>query len=283
MLLTASSTVSVSTDQCHDISMIQGGVCYASSTLLLCRAVRKRADTSYNETPPFIHQRSRTLSLPTATTNSPHCLQTRSDHSSMYQLPGPGPVFQKNTPQCQTYLKASQSAVVRLDRNTDPGIGGLCTDGMSACVCMIFQNPDGRMALTHTDLTVSGKSMLREVEWVGPPCSVTVVRGCHYGDPAKERQYQFRSFWVPHMEKAIKDKVGGGDGSLLRIAFDGSMLRIAFEHDPWCKLSVSADVDSTPCHTSESVNNDTHPHPRVTLDTVLASSQLMMTIAHSGV
>ncbi|MEW5314497.1 MAG: hypothetical protein WDW38_005992 [Sanguina aurantia] len=131
---------------------------------------------------------------------------TRSDHSSMYQLPGPGPVFQKNTPQCQTYLKASQSAVVRLDRNTDPGIGGLCTDGMSACVCMIFQNPDGRMALTHTDLTVSGKSMLREVEWVGPPCSVTVVRGCHYGDPAKERQYQFRSFWVPHMEKAIKDK-----------------------------------------------------------------------------
>lgn len=118
-------------------------------------------------------------------------------------------MFSKNTTQCDTYIKATQCAVVRLDKNTDPGIGGLCTDGMSACICMIFQNPNGRTSLTHTDLTLSDKSMQREVEWVGAPCSVTIVRGNHYGDPVKEEQYEFRSFWIPYMEAAIKKKVGG--------------------------------------------------------------------------
>jgi hypothetical protein len=86
-----------------------------------------------------------------------------------------------------SFLYATQGGVVRVDEAVSHSqIGGICSDGMSHCVCLIVigpGEPDHRkMSLLHTDLAFTDDALSPEREWVGTPCMVIVVKGSMYID-----------------------------------------------------------------------------------------------------
>jgi hypothetical protein len=102
----------------------------------------------------------------------------------------------------QTFPKASQHGTVR--RTPSSSVKGLATDGMSACVALIFFSPStGNISLSHTPLRPSKDDLIRHAEWVGPDAILTVVRGSLYADRMFGVRSQFQEVFR-FIEKSLR-------------------------------------------------------------------------------
>ncbi|KAJ1420502.1 hypothetical protein B484DRAFT_481317 [Ochromonadaceae sp. CCMP2298] len=93
------------------------------------------------------------------------------------------------------YPKASQHGTVRMTRES--AAQGLCTDGMSACIALIFTSlSSGRASLSHTPLKPSAAACVAEAQWVGEGAGgggdteCTVVLGTLYESKQSREQFQ---------------------------------------------------------------------------------------------
>ena len=113
-------------------------------------------------------------------------------------------VFVSANPRYAKYLKASQCGVVRLDVDITPAyVKGLCTDGLSACVALIWISRDGkRIALSHTDLAVSGEAIMTECDWIGDNSKMYIIRGRAYQTPASSERV-LQAGTLPRFRRAI--------------------------------------------------------------------------------
>ncbi len=109
------------------------------------------------------------------------------------------------------YVRATQGGVVRLDATSAPSsIGGLCTDGLSACIGIIFVNEDFlRFSLSHTDLAFSEQALLDECSWVGSPCTIYLVRGVYYTNEQFVTQSTFLTKTLPRIRTALENRSEG--------------------------------------------------------------------------
>jgi hypothetical protein len=88
------------------------------------------------------------------------------------------------------FPKATQHGTVRLVPEST--VSGLATDGMSACIALIFtSSTTGRASLSHTPLKPSREALIQEAVFVGEGAVLTIVPGTTYADPFKVQQYQF--------------------------------------------------------------------------------------------
>lgn len=80
------------------------------------------------------------------------------------------------------FIKASQHGTVRLSPTSSAK--GLATDGMSACIALIFSSETtGKISLSHTPLCPSKEALQKEAQWTGNGTTLTIVRGYHYANP----------------------------------------------------------------------------------------------------
>eukprot|EP01036_Dinobryon_divergens_P024944 gene24942-33439_t len=103
----------------------------------------------------------------------------------------------------ESFPKASQYGTVRLV--PDSLTGGIVTDGMSACIAVIFSSAKtGRASLSHTPLMPSKEALLAEASWIGNDAKMTIICGSHYDSAIKREQYCF-----PFVYQVMKDALEG--------------------------------------------------------------------------
>ena len=109
----------------------------------------------------------------------------------------------QNVSSFASFPKASQHGTVRLV--PDSSTGGIVTDGMSACIAVIFSSTTtGRASLSHTPLMPSKEALVAEASWIGADAEMIVVCGNHYDSAARREQYCF-----PYVFQAMQDALKG--------------------------------------------------------------------------
>ena len=106
-----------------------------------------------------------------------------------------------------SYIHASQCGIVRLNKQTAPNeIAGLCTDGLSFCLCFVLIGKDKqKISLIHTAMEANEQAIIDECQHVGYPCEVFVLKGIFYANPFYENFRITRTDLHSRLDTAVKD------------------------------------------------------------------------------